>query len=97
MEVLLEQDEKGFVTYVIDHGQGIPPEFKDRVFSPFAQANTSNTRQQGGTGLGLSICKTLIEKMAGRIGFESHPGQGCRFWFHLPHPQNHPLSQNKVV
>lgn len=97
VEVLLEQDEKGFVTYVIDHGQGIPPEFKDRVFSPFAQANTSNTRQQGGTGLGLSICKTLIEKMAGRIGFESHPGQGCRFWFHLPHPQNHPLSQNKVV
>jgi len=69
---------------VRDYGSGIPVEFRARIFSAFAQADTSDTRKQGGTGLGLKISKTLIEKMGGEIDFESEEGVGTCFWFSLP-------------
>ena len=79
------RDQNGFwKVEVRDHGPGIPLEFRNRIFSAFAQANSSDTRQQGGTGLGLKISKALIEMMAGEIGFDSALGKGTCFWFALP-------------
>lgn len=69
---------------VRDRGPGVPPEFYSRIFEKFAQADSANTRQKGGTGLGLSISKVIVEKMGGRIGFDSAPGQGATFYFDLP-------------
>ena len=69
---------------VTDHGSGIPEEFRSRIFQKFAQADSSDTRQKGGTGLGLSIARELVERMAGRIDFESVEGQGTSFYFELP-------------
>lgn len=69
---------------VTDHGPGIPPEFRDRVFHRFAQADSSTTRRKGGTGLGLSIAKGMIERMGGRIGFRSVEGAGTTFYVDLP-------------
>jgi len=69
---------------VIDTGEGIPDHFQSHIFEAFAQANSSNTRQQGGTGLGLNISKKLIQQMQGNIGFESTFGKGSTFWFTLP-------------
>jgi signal transduction histidine kinase len=68
---------------VTECGRGVPPEFRDRIFGKFAQADASNARRQGGTGLGLSICKAIIEKLGGTIGFDSEPGRGATFWFEL--------------
>jgi signal transduction histidine kinase len=69
---------------VIDHGCGIPDEFRDRVFQRFAQADSADSRQKGGTGLGLSICKSIVEEHGGTIGFDSEPGAGTSFHVELP-------------
>lgn len=70
-----------------DRGAGVPENFRSRIFSRFAQADSALTRQKGGTGLGLSICKRLIEAMNGRIGFEDRAGGGTLFYFELPAKQ----------
>jgi PAS domain S-box-containing protein len=67
---------------VADTGPGIKPEDLPRLFTPFMQL--TNARERGGTGLGLALSKQLTELMHGRIGVESAPGAGARFWIDLP-------------
>ncbi|WP_339907718.1 hybrid sensor histidine kinase/response regulator [Symmachiella dynata] len=64
---------------VIDTGIGITPDQMDRLFKPFAQADSSVTRRFGGTGLGLAISHRLSEMLGGQIMVESEPGQGSTF------------------
>ena len=76
---------------VVDHGPGIPAEFRSRVFERFAQADASDRREKGGTGLGLNICRSIVEAHGGTIGFESEPGVRTAFWFELPAGDTQPL------
>lgn len=69
---------------VVDHGKGIPPEFRAWIFEKFTQADATSTRQRGGTGLGLSISKAIVERHGGRIWFETTPIQGTTFFVELP-------------
>ena len=66
---------------VSDTGIGIPPDKQQHVFSAFAQADSSSTRNFGGTGLGLTISSQLVELMGGRIWLESEEGKGSTFHF----------------
>ena len=84
VEVTAELRPHAVRVTVTDHGSGIPEEFRARIFQKFAQADSSDTRQKGGTGLGLAITRELIERMGGRIDFESVEGQGASFYFELP-------------
>ena len=69
---------------VRDHGPGIPAEFAPRIFGRFEQAGSVEVRPQGGTGLGLNIARSLVERHAGRIGYDGAPGGGTIFWVELP-------------
>ena len=65
---------------VIDTGNGMPPEFLNRIFKKFEQA--SGTR--GGTGLGLSICKFIVDAHYGEMSVRSKQGEGTTFSFTIP-------------
>jgi len=69
---------------VSDRGPGIPEEFRARIFQRFAQAAPSTPSGREGAGLGLSISKAIVERLGGRIGFESEVGRGTTFHFELP-------------
>lgn len=66
--------------YVQDTGVGIDAESQAHIFERFVKLNSF----VHGTGLGLSICQSIVEQMGGKIGVESEPGKGSRFWFSLP-------------
>lgn len=69
---------------VADRGPGIPEAFRERVFQRFAQADSSSTREREGTGLGLNISKAIVERMGGRISFETQISAGTTFFVELP-------------
>lgn len=74
-----------FVEFSVrDTGIGIDASTRNRLFSPFTQADGSISRRFGGSGLGLAISRRLVEAMGGVIDFESEAGRGSRFFFTLP-------------
>ncbi len=77
----LEQDERSTLVRieVADTGIGIEPDRIPMLFEPFAQADSSTTREYGGTGLGLAISHQLVELMGGSLEAESEPGHGTTF------------------
>jgi PAS domain S-box-containing protein len=77
---------------VSDTGIGIPADKLAKVFESFVQADSGTTRKFGGTGLGLSITKQLIERQGGKIGLNSEPGVGTRFYFTLTYALSQPTA-----
>ena len=72
---------------VTDQGPGVPEDFRDKIFSKFAQADASNTRSPGGTGLGLAISRAIVDAHHGSIGFEDAKDGGSTFFVELPQRQ----------
>ena len=67
--------------WVIDNGIGIASEHRDRIFRVFERLHS--TEEYPGTGIGLAIVRKAIERMGGKVGVDSTPGQGSRFWIEL--------------
>lgn len=59
-------------------------EFKNHIFGPFAQENSTSRTSYKGTGLGLSITKALVDSMNGTIDYESVQGEGTKFTITIP-------------
>lgn len=82
--VAAEADDEFARIRVHDTGVGIPREARERVFSPFWQAEETTTRRAGGAGLGLSVARGLARVLGGDILIESTPGQGSTFTLRIP-------------
>ena len=67
-----------------DTGIGIAEEHRHRLFQPFSQVDTSNTRRYGGTGMSLALSALLVQAMGGRISLDSVPGVGSNFHLTVP-------------
>lgn len=67
--------------FVDDTGPGIPPEWRQRVFSKFFRV-PGTTKQ--GSGLGLSIADDIVRAHGGEVGVDASPLGGARFWFTIP-------------
>ena len=75
--------ETGWIE-VVDHGEGVPDQIKDKIFQRFWRADTSRARETGGTGLGLSIVASIVEALHGSIEVLDTPGGGATFRVALP-------------
>lgn len=84
VEVMVMPEARIVRLSVRDYGPGVPESFRARIFTKFAQADGSDTRQRGGTGLGLAIAKEIAERHGGRLWFESAAGEGATFHLDLP-------------
>lgn len=71
-----------------DNGIGIAPEDQERIFTPFERLH--GVEAFPGTGIGLAIVRRGVERMGGRVGVFSQPGQGSLFWIELPAPESPP-------
>lgn len=76
IRIQLESKGKFIYLYVMDQGQGIPPEYKDRIFARYFRAPGTNKK---GTGLGLAISKEFMQAQGGSIEVESTLGEGSKF------------------
>jgi PAS domain S-box-containing protein len=76
-----------------DRGIGIHEDYHDRIWVMFQRLNKSYE----GTGIGLALVRKAVERMGGRVGLESQPGRGSRFWVELQRadtePQPSPMQQ----
>ena len=81
---ILNQDASQVTVEVEDHGPGIPPEDRVKVFERFYRGSRTRERNPNGAGLGLAIAKWAVEVNGGRIELESSKGRGCTFRLTLP-------------
>jgi PAS domain S-box-containing protein len=74
-------EERGDVVrlWCEDNGIGVPPDQQERIFVMFQRVSKSYE----GTGVGLALVRKVAEKMRGRVGLESSPDGGTRFWLEL--------------
>lgn len=84
LAVYTDRESQQAVLEVIDHGEGIPPQVRDKIFQRFWRADSSRTRDTGGSGLGLAIVSAIVAAHRGTVTVTETPGGGATFRVALP-------------
>ena len=77
------ENDRIFIS-VMDNGQGVPNEIKDKIFQPFFTTKPTGK----GTGLGLSLSYDIINAHGGEILVDSEEGKGTTFTISIPFAEN---------
>ena len=78
VKIEVKKNDGRAMVSISDNGQGIPPEVRDKLFSP------NFTTKSSGMGLGLAIVKNIIEHAGGSIHYNTQEGKGSVFIVELP-------------
>ncbi len=89
-EVALSSQAESVEITCSDHGCGIPPAERTRVFEPFYRSEGSRGRATGGVGLGLAVVRAAVEAAHGSIELADRPQGGLRATLRLPRRQPEP-------
>lgn len=86
IEIVVDVDRVGGygVIAIVDHGEGIPPQLREKIFQRFFRADSSRTRDTGGSGLGLAIVAGIVTNHEGYVEVVETPGGGATFRVSLP-------------
>jgi two-component system sensor kinase FixL len=77
------RDDGSMVEFAVrDNGQGIAPQYHERIFGIFQTLEARDKVE--GAGIGLSVVKKIVEAKQGRVWVESEPGKGATFRFEWP-------------
>jgi len=76
VDVKAEPTDDGVAFCVVDHGPGVPPELRDRIFEPFERFDPQSGH---GTGLGLPVSRRLAEALGGTLTVEETQRGGATF------------------
>ena len=86
IEIGVEMDTRArkAVLSVIDHGEGIPLQIREKIFQRFWRADSSRNRDTGGSGLGLAIVASIVQAHKGTVDVVETEGGGATFRVSLP-------------
>ncbi len=82
------EDNANTYIEVIDKGNGIPDEYKSRIFERFYRVDKGRSRKEGGTGLGLSLVKHIMNVHSGSVEVKSNLDKGSTFLLRFPKNPN---------
>ena len=81
--VIVGREGSDALLQVCDHGTGVPPDLRERIFEPFYRLPGASERE-GGVGLGLALVKSIAERHGGTVHCEAREGGGACFTVRLP-------------
>jgi signal transduction histidine kinase len=84
VEIRLKKGDQQIYVTVEDHGIGISPNTRPRIFDRFYHMEKEDDDLFGGIGLGLAITRQVIQQHKGTLEVESEHGQGSTFTMRLP-------------
>ena len=84
MQVKDWAEPRGLLIQVCDNGEGIPPDYREKIFDKYTTAKQQELGMKSDTGLGLTFCKMATTALGGDIWLENDPALGTCFSFRLP-------------